>query len=176
MEKIEYFDLKKCIILFDNYKLHKVASNADGSVRFRCQTCKSISVTVDKTDLIFRKPNASFRHLSQCKKYFKIQTICMKKYEEIKHDARTEPSLSFSKSYGKKRLSIHPFLIALKTTMSTKIALYEKFSSFAEFDEEFKIYCDNKFEIFSKAASRFVKDEPSQYEYVEYKCLQWRKP
>ncbi|RMZ99175.1 hypothetical protein BpHYR1_040305 [Brachionus plicatilis] len=60
--------------------------------------------------------------------------------------------------------------------MSTKIALNEKFSFFAEFDEEFKIYCDNKFEIFSKAASRFVKDEPSQYEYVEYKCLHWRKP
>ncbi|RNA24842.1 hypothetical protein BpHYR1_030205 [Brachionus plicatilis] len=45
-----------------------------------------------------------------------------------------------------------------------------------EFDEEYKIYYDNKFEIFSKAASRFVKDEPSQYEYVEYKCLHWRKP
>ncbi|RNA33778.1 hypothetical protein BpHYR1_046974 [Brachionus plicatilis] len=45
-----------------------------------------------------------------------------------------------------------------------------------EFDEEFKIYYDNKFEIFSKAASRFVKDEPLQYEYVEYKCLHWRKP
>ncbi|RNA23203.1 hypothetical protein BpHYR1_006335 [Brachionus plicatilis] len=60
--------------------------------------------------------------------------------------------------------------------MSTKIALNEKFSSFVEFDEEFKIYCDNKFEIFSKAASRFVKDELSQYEYVEYKYLHWRKP
>ncbi|RMZ97777.1 hypothetical protein BpHYR1_018012 [Brachionus plicatilis] len=77
-----------------------VTSNADGSVRFRCQTCKSISVTGDKTDLICRKPNASSRHLGQCKKYFTIQTICMKKYEEIKHDARTEVSFSFSKSYG----------------------------------------------------------------------------
>ncbi|RMZ93105.1 hypothetical protein BpHYR1_049441 [Brachionus plicatilis] len=100
MEKIDYFDLNKCIILFYNYKLHKVASNADGSICFRCQTCKSISVTVDKTDLICRKLKASSRHLGQCKKYSTIQTICRKKYEEIKHDTRTEPSFSFSKGYG----------------------------------------------------------------------------
>ena len=52
----------------------------------------------------------------------------------------------------------------------SKISLNEKFLSFNEFDEEFKNYCQLKFEIFTKAASRFVKDEPTQYEYVEYKC------
>ncbi|RNA05630.1 hypothetical protein BpHYR1_005442 [Brachionus plicatilis] len=69
-------------------------------LNFFLLTCKSINVTVDKTDLICRKPNASSRHLGQCKKYFTVHTICMKKYEEIKHDARTEPSFSFSKSNG----------------------------------------------------------------------------
>ncbi|CAF0988460.1 unnamed protein product [Brachionus calyciflorus] len=58
----------------------------------------------------------------------------------------------------------------------SKISLNEKFQNFAEFDEEFKTYCDNKFEIFTNAASRFIKDEPSQYEYVEYKFLHWRNP
>ena len=58
----------------------------------------------------------------------------------------------------------------------SKIYLNEKFLNFEDFELEFKNYCKDKFEIFIKAASRFVKDQPSQYEYVEFKCMHWRKP
>lgn len=100
MQKIEYFDHKKSIALYQNYKLHRVSSNTDGTTRFRCQTCKSVSITVNQSDLISRSPNETAKHTNICKMLFPIQSICLQKYESMKLQARTDPAFSFSKSYA----------------------------------------------------------------------------
>ncbi|RNA06196.1 hypothetical protein BpHYR1_029088 [Brachionus plicatilis] len=73
---IHYFDRKKYIVLFKNYKIHGVSTNFYGLMRIRCQSCKSISITVNQA------------------------TICLQKYEELKNEARTNPDFSFAKSYS----------------------------------------------------------------------------
>ncbi|CAF1014791.1 unnamed protein product [Brachionus calyciflorus] len=69
MEKVEYLDPEKSIALFQQYKLHKVTENANGTIRWRCQQCKSISITVDSDENIIRNPTKHSKH---------IQNVCQK--------------------------------------------------------------------------------------------------
>jgi len=49
------------------------------------------------------------------------------------------------------------------------------YNNFADFENEFKQYCDATFQIYSKATSRKMPNS-DQYEYVEYKCIYHKDP
>lgn len=56
----------------------------------------------------------------------------------------------------------------------SQINLGKKFATFEEFDSEFQKYCNSNFHIYTKSASRFLKNETNKYEYVVFKCMFWR--
>ncbi|CAF0894096.1 unnamed protein product [Brachionus calyciflorus] len=76
MERVEYFDPEHSIILYKQYKLHKHTENTNGIIRWRCQSCKSISVTIDKEGFIVRTPaNDSNHRVNLCKKLSPVQIL-----------------------------------------------------------------------------------------------------
>ncbi|RNA35029.1 Ragulator complex LAMTOR3 [Brachionus plicatilis] len=100
MDTVEYLDPEKNLVVYDNYKLHRKATNSNKTTRWRCQQCKSISITVNSDDLIVRKPNGETRHNpKKCTKYFPVQKVCIIEYERLKYEAKTDHNFSFSKRY-----------------------------------------------------------------------------
>ncbi|RNA32970.1 hypothetical protein BpHYR1_002472 [Brachionus plicatilis] len=100
MDTVEYLDPEKNFVVYDNYKLHRKATNSNKMTRWRCQQCKSISITVNSDDLIVRKPNGETIHNpKKCTKYFPVQKVCIIEYERLKYEAQTDHNFSFSKRY-----------------------------------------------------------------------------
>ncbi|CAF1025567.1 unnamed protein product [Brachionus calyciflorus] len=98
MEIAEYLDPEKNLVVYDNYKLHRKAENSNKTTRWRCEQCKSKSITVNSDDLIVRKPSRETKHNpKKCIKYFPVEKVCIKEYERLKNEAKTCNDFSFSK-------------------------------------------------------------------------------
>ncbi|RMZ95560.1 hypothetical protein BpHYR1_038462 [Brachionus plicatilis] len=113
--EVEYFDQKKSIVLFNNYKIHRVSTNSDGSMRFRCQSCKSISITVNQASIITRTPTETAKHTKNCKKFFPGQAICLQKYEELRTKQELIQTLALPKIQSvnsKSTISIRSEIVA----------------------------------------------------------------
>ncbi|RNA30016.1 hypothetical protein BpHYR1_018208 [Brachionus plicatilis] len=100
MEKVEYLDPSKHLLIFENYKFHRKENNTNGSVRWRCEACKTVSLTVDSNDNIIRKPKPNVKHIPHvCIKLFPVQKHCLPQYEFLKHEAKNDPNFNFLKRY-----------------------------------------------------------------------------
>ncbi|RNA08393.1 hypothetical protein BpHYR1_001025 [Brachionus plicatilis] len=116
MEPAEYFNEKKTIVLYNSYKLHRLPANADGSTRFRCQTCITMSKTVTPAHFIERTPNAESKHSNSCKNFSNVQKIGLQQYYSMKKDARNYKTSVLSETSPKisnssKRTSIGDLLL-----------------------------------------------------------------
>ncbi|CAF0894177.1 unnamed protein product [Brachionus calyciflorus] len=100
MDKAEYLDPEKNLINFQNYKLNKHKINKNGTVRWRCETCKSMSITVNSDGYIVRKPKPDENHIiDKCLRMFPIQILCIKEYETLKNEAKSHLNFTFSQRY-----------------------------------------------------------------------------
>ena len=59
---VDFLDPSKTLLLYNDFKLHKHKDNNDGASRWRCQTCKSISITINKDYRVIREPEPDARH------------------------------------------------------------------------------------------------------------------
>ena len=63
MQLVEYLDPEKTLIVFDKYKLNISQKNKNGTSRWRCETCKSMSITIDnKPRYVIRAPKSDLKH------------------------------------------------------------------------------------------------------------------
>ena len=100
MEKAEFLDPEKTLVLFEGYKLNCHLLNKDGSSRWRCEKCKSMSITIDLNQYIKRKPIQGLQHAHRVfEKYNPIQIQCLKKYESLKFEAKSNPKFNFAEWY-----------------------------------------------------------------------------
>ncbi|CAF0950217.1 unnamed protein product [Brachionus calyciflorus] len=107
MEKAEFLDPEKTLVLFEGYKLNRHLLNKDGSSRWRCEKCKSMSITIDSNQYIKRKPTQGLQHAQGvCEKYNTIQIQRLKKYESLKFVAKSNPKFNFAERYREHLLEL----------------------------------------------------------------------
>ncbi|CAF0895975.1 unnamed protein product [Brachionus calyciflorus] len=100
MEKAEYLDPKRTLLVYKNFKYNVHKRNENGTIRWRCESCKSVSLTVDSEDRIIRKPEEIHRKPKECKKMCQVELECMMQYEILKYEFGTDTKFSFANRYS----------------------------------------------------------------------------
>ncbi|CAF0949225.1 unnamed protein product [Brachionus calyciflorus] len=93
---LDYLNNKKTVSLFDGVKFKRVEQNKDGSFRWRCCSCNSVSFTT-LDEKIIRLPTKI--HLPACERKLPVQIECEREYEKLKNQAKIEDHFNFSDQY-----------------------------------------------------------------------------
>ena len=108
MDTVEYLNPQKTLVIFNNYKYNLHQTNKNGTERWRCESCKSMSITVDQNGSILRKPNVQeMRHNPRvCRKMCEISLQCYKNYEILKYESGQKSKFSFANRYREMLLQL----------------------------------------------------------------------
>jgi hypothetical protein len=79
-------DGAKTLMFYNGYKFNLYCKNKDGTVRWRCETCKSVTITTKSTTIVSMNDET---HTIKCVKMLPVEAECMIKYEDLKHMAKS---------------------------------------------------------------------------------------
>ncbi|RNA16054.1 Ragulator complex LAMTOR3 [Brachionus plicatilis] len=97
---MEFLNPEKTLGLFNNFKYNILKKNENGTIRWRCESCKSMSVTTDLDGVLTRTVDANNSHKNgKCKRLCQISIECNRQYETLKFESGNVNSFSFSHRY-----------------------------------------------------------------------------